>query len=319
MGCEAAKLRLSANVEATINIECIMDDTDVSGKINRDEFETLSAPLVAKLMTIIQKIRDQSGNPQVDTLELMGGASRIPAIEHLMRENFPKPEGVEEDIIARSLILQDPVARGCALAAAQISPMFKLFEFTVQDVVVHPVAFSWLHLGGQATDDNAEEDAAMNVDDESAGVEVEKTMTLFDKGTPNPSSKLVTFQRKETFELNSSYVCPDDLTPGSSPFVGKFSVSGIPDNKMAKIKVKIRMDPSSLITVESAEMVETEYIEVEEPIVPEAAPAPAEAEEAAPAEGEAADAEEAAPADAEMEAPPADAEEAAPAAAEEEE
>merc|ERR1712195_158279 len=142
VACEAAKLRLSANVEATINCECIMEDTDVRGKITRDEFEELTKPLVEKLMTIIQKIRDQSGNPQVDTLELMGGASRIPAIEHLMRENFPKPEGQEEEVLARSLILQDPVARGCALVAAQCSPLFKLFEFNVTDLVVHPVAFS---------------------------------------------------------------------------------------------------------------------------------------------------------------------------------
>merc|ERR1711871_1498056 len=58
---------------------------------------------------------------------------------------------------------------------------------------------------------------------------------------------------------------------------------------MSKIKVKIRMDPSSQITVESAEMVEVEYIEVEEPVAacpPEAAPE-AEAEAEAEAEPEA--------------------------------
>merc|ERR1711957_1160527 len=302
VACEAAKLRLSANVEATINCECIMEDTDVRGKITRDEFEELTKPLVEKLLAMIQKIIAQTGNPTVHSVELMGGASRIPAIENLMRENFPKPEGQEEEVLARSLILQDPVARGCALVAAQCSPLFKLFEFNVTDLVVHPVAFSWLHLGSSGAedkdDDEAEDAEDVPMDDE-CGEPEEKTMTLFERCTANPSSKLVTFKRKTEFELNSAYVEPDTLPAGASPFIGKFTVSGIPD-KMSKIKVKIRMDPSSLIVVEGADMVETEWIEVEEKIVappkveapapdaemPEAAEAEAAAEEAPPAEEE---------------------------------
>lgn len=61
--CEAAKLRLSANLEANVNVECIMEDTDVNGKITREEFEVMSKPLVDKLLVIIQKIREESGNP----------------------------------------------------------------------------------------------------------------------------------------------------------------------------------------------------------------------------------------------------------------
>merc|ERR1712195_26821 len=88
---------------------------------------------------------------------------------------------------------------------------------------------------------------------------------------------------KTEFELNSAYVEPDTLPAGASPFIGKFTVSGIPD-KMSKIKVKIRMDPSSLIVVEGADMVETEWIEVEEKIVapPKVEAPPAEEEEEKP-------------------------------------
>merc|ERR1712028_243934 len=286
VACEAAKLRLSANVEATINCECIMEDTDVRGKITRDEFEELTKPLVEKLLAMIQKIIAQTGNPTVHSVELMGGASRIPAIENLMRENFPKPEGQEEEVLARSLILQDPVARGCALVAAQCSPLFKLFEFNVTDLVVHPVAFSWLHLGSSGAEDKDDDEADDAEDvpmDDECGEPEEKTMTLFERSTANPSSKLVTFKRKSEFELNSAYVEPDTLPHGASPFIGKFTVSGIPD-KMSKIKVKIRMDPSSLIVVEGADMVETEYIEVEEKVVEPPKVEPPAAEEGAGAE-----------------------------------
>jgi molecular chaperone DnaK (HSP70) len=80
-----------------------MEDTDVRGKITRDEFEEMTKPLLEKLLAITQKIIAQTGNPTVHSVELMGGASRIPAIENMMRENFPKPEGQEEEVLARSL------------------------------------------------------------------------------------------------------------------------------------------------------------------------------------------------------------------------
>jgi heat shock protein 4 len=312
VACKAAKLRLSANVGATVNCECIMEDTDVRGEITRDEFEALAQPCLDKLLAMIQKIIAQTGNPTVHSVELMGGASRIPAIENLMRENFPKPDGQEEDVIARSLILQDPVARGCALTAAQCSPLFKLYEFNVTDLVVHPVAFSWLHLGqagGEDKDDEDAEDAEEEPMEEACGEPEEKTMTLFERSTANPSSKLVTFKRKTEFELNSAYVEPDTLPNGASPFIGKFTVSGIPD-KMSKIKVKIRMDPSSIIVVEGADMVETEYIEVEEKIVEPPKAEPPAAEEAAAEEAPAAE-EAAGPEAPDEEMPEAPAEEAA--------
>lgn len=40
-----------------------MEDTDVNGKITRDEFEAMAQPLFQKLMGIIEQIREQTGNP----------------------------------------------------------------------------------------------------------------------------------------------------------------------------------------------------------------------------------------------------------------
>lgn len=48
---------LSANPEATINVECIMNDIDVSGKMTRDLFEEKSASVLQRARAPLQKVR----------------------------------------------------------------------------------------------------------------------------------------------------------------------------------------------------------------------------------------------------------------------
>lgn len=52
---------LSANAESPLNIECIMDDVDVRGHMNREQFETLCAPLFARIKAPIDKVRSLRG------------------------------------------------------------------------------------------------------------------------------------------------------------------------------------------------------------------------------------------------------------------
>ena len=46
----------SANPEATINVECIMNDIDVSGKLTRDIFEEKSASVLERARAPLQKV-----------------------------------------------------------------------------------------------------------------------------------------------------------------------------------------------------------------------------------------------------------------------
>lgn len=47
---------LSANPEATINVECIMNDIDVAGKMTRDLFEEKSASVLQSAKAPLQKV-----------------------------------------------------------------------------------------------------------------------------------------------------------------------------------------------------------------------------------------------------------------------
>lgn len=53
---------LSANPEATINVECIMDDIDVGGKMTRDLFEEKSASVLERARAPLQKVLPHSCN-----------------------------------------------------------------------------------------------------------------------------------------------------------------------------------------------------------------------------------------------------------------
>ena len=46
----------SANPEATINVECIMNDVDVAGRLSRDVFEEKSASVLERARAPLQKV-----------------------------------------------------------------------------------------------------------------------------------------------------------------------------------------------------------------------------------------------------------------------
>jgi molecular chaperone DnaK (HSP70) len=90
--CEKAKMLLSANTFASVNVECIMDDQDVNGKITREELEEKAQPLLERAISNVAKLMDDLGmtNDQVSSVELIGGGTRIPCVERALSEMFGK-------------------------------------------------------------------------------------------------------------------------------------------------------------------------------------------------------------------------------------
>lgn len=265
--CEKCKTTLSANMQAGVNVECIFEEYDINGKITRDELEEMAKPLLERAMSTVDKLMaDLSFSPdQVNFVEMTGGASRIPCVGHAVAIRFG------EEKIARTLISSEPVARGCALQAAMISPAFKVFDFTVQDIVANPVSLCWKTVAGEGAtptegEDGEEGEGDMEVDD-TAEVGDEKTMVIFEAGSANPATKLVSFHRKEGFEIRAEYTNQEDLPEGCDKFIGKFNISGIQsdDGEPKKVKAKVKFTPDGVVSVESAEQVEVYYVEVEVP------------------------------------------------------
>lgn len=79
---EKARIILSGINESSINIECLVDDYDLSRSLKRDEFESLIAPNLQDLAKLIELTIKDSGLKPADifSVELVGCGTRIPSI-----------------------------------------------------------------------------------------------------------------------------------------------------------------------------------------------------------------------------------------------
>uniref|UniRef100_A0A1D1XWP1 Heat shock protein 14 n=1 Tax=Anthurium amnicola TaxID=1678845 RepID=A0A1D1XWP1_9ARAE len=240
--CEKLKKMLSANPEAPLNIECLMDEKDVRGFIKREEFEQISAPLLERIRGPLEKALSDSslGVENIDAVEVVGSSSRIPAIIKLLTEFFGKEP-------RRTMNASECVARGCALQCAILSPTFKVREFQVHESFPFPIALSW-----KGTASDAEHGMTEN----------QHMSVVFPKGNPFPSVKALTFYRSSTFSIDVLYPDVSDLHAPvkiSTYTIGPFqSITG----ERVKLKVRVRLDLHGIVSVESAIMLEEEEVEV---------------------------------------------------------
>ncbi|VAH15205.1 unnamed protein product [Triticum turgidum subsp. durum] len=233
VACEKLKKMLSANPEAPMNIECLMDEKDVRGFIKRDEFEQISAPVLERVKGPLEKALSEAGltTESLHFVEVVGSGSRVPAVMKIITEFFGKEP-------RRTMNASECVARGCALQCAILSPTFKVREFQVNEGFPFSVALSW------------KPDAQNN--------ESQQTV-VFPKGNPMPSIKALTFYRSSTFAVDVLNVDTDDLqiTHKISTYtIGPFQSS---KGEKAKLKVKVRLNIHGIV---SLEMLEEEEVEV---------------------------------------------------------
>ncbi|XP_062179746.1 heat shock 70 kDa protein 15-like [Phragmites australis] len=236
VACEKLKKMLSANPEAPLNIECLMDEKDVRGFIKRDEFEQISAPVLERVKGPLEKALAEAGltTESVHFVEVVGSGSRVPAIIKIITEFFGKEP-------RRTMNASECVARGCALQCAILSPTFKVREFQVNDGFPFSIALSW------------KPDAQNN--------EAQQTV-VFPKGNAIPSIKALTFYRANTFAVDVLNVDLDDAqipSKNSTYTIGPFQSS---KGEKAKLKVKVRLNIHGIVSVESAMMLEEEEVEL---------------------------------------------------------
>ncbi|KAJ3256583.1 adenyl-nucleotide exchange factor sse1 [Chytriomyces hyalinus] len=266
-GVEKVKKILSANSVTMLNIECLLDDKDVSAEVHRAEFLEWIKPLMARLKGPLDQAMADAGisTADVDFVELVGGSTRLAAVKEFLGEYFQGPKG--ENKISTTLNLDEAVARGCALQCAMISPVFKVREFSVQDWNHYPISLSW--------------DAAL-VPSTKTGEAGVSHMEAFGVGNAIPSNKGLTLARRlpeselaennghVKFEVEAKYDAPATargLPHVPKDWIGKFTITGIKKLSgdpnaagegvaKATIKVKARLDANNLVVVDGAQQIE---------------------------------------------------------------
>ncbi|KAF9559062.1 adenyl-nucleotide exchange factor sse1 [Mortierella alpina] len=230
-GCEKLKKVLSANAQAPLNIESIMEDRDVASMMKRAEFEELAQDLISRVEAPLQKALDEAGLTieEIDAVEIVGGSTRIPALKERIQAFFKKD-------LSSTLNQDEAVARGAALQCAMLSPTFKVRDFTVQDITNYPIKVTW----------------------EKTPEEDETELVVFNKNNSIPSTKILTFYRSQPFDLEAQYAEPENIPAGINPWIARFTVKGVEplNGEPACVKVKARVNIHGVLTVESAYVVE---------------------------------------------------------------
>ncbi|TRZ09737.1 hypothetical protein HGM15179_017368 [Zosterops borbonicus] len=230
--CEKLKKLMSSNsTDIPLNIECFMNDTDVSGKMNRSQFEELCADLLQRIEMPLLSLMEQTQLKveDVHAVEIVGGATRIPAVKERIAKFFGKD-------ISTTLNADEAIARGCALQCAILSPAFKVREFSVTDATPFPISLLW----------NTEAE------------DTEGVHEVFSRNHAAPFSKVLTFYRKGPFELEAFYSDPNGV-PYPESKIGRYVIQNVAaqkDGEKSKVKVKVRVNTHGIFSVSTASMVE---------------------------------------------------------------
>ncbi|KAI9622552.1 hypothetical protein KEM48_007169 [Puccinia striiformis f. sp. tritici PST-130] len=201
---------LSANAQAPLNVESLMNDIDATSSFTREAFEELIAPLLERTIAPLERALAQAdiSKDDIETVELIGRA----------------------------------VARGATLACAGLSPIFKVREFAVTDIVNFSINTVWQPISG---DPNT-------------------TLETFIPESHVPSGKQLTFYRSEPFELELRYPDASKLPGSINPFIARYVVRNVgPDAKgqPSSVKIKAKLNISGLVSLEGA--VAYEEVQVE--------------------------------------------------------
>ena len=115
--CERAKKELSSTTSTTIGIDSLHDGVHFKLEISRAKFEELNMDLFKKCMESVEKcLKDaKMDKSTVDDVVLVGGSTRIPMVQQLLRDFFNGKE------LCRSVNPEEAVAYGAAIQAANLT------------------------------------------------------------------------------------------------------------------------------------------------------------------------------------------------------
>ena len=142
---EKAKRTLSTEFNTRIEIESFFDGEDFSETFTRARFEELNMDLFRDTLKPVQKVLEDSGlkKSDIDEIVLVGGSTRIPKVQQLVREFF---DGKEP---SRGINPDEAVAFGAAVQAGVLSGEKVGADFVLLDV--NPLTLGIETVGGMMT------------------------------------------------------------------------------------------------------------------------------------------------------------------------
>merc|ERR1712023_15737 len=142
---ERVKRALSTQPQARLEIEALFDGVDFSETLTRARFEELNMDLFKRTLGPVTKVMSDAGmkKSEVDELVLVGGSTRIPKVQSLLKDFF---NGKEPN---RGINPDEAVAFGAAVQGGILSGEEEMADMILLDVI--PLSLGIETVGGVMT------------------------------------------------------------------------------------------------------------------------------------------------------------------------